>query len=193
MRCMFGIGLVAILAVLGQVAAVQAQDETPSAKATRKKLQQKISIEFKEVGFKAALDEIKSEFDNRLGIKIDTTTGISLNSKISYKAKDKTLETILNEMADKFEFGYYVISKPGDRYDGWLMVRKFKEKERGYEWGKEPKKEEPKDKGAQMHMNRLLNDLAQLIDEQAGVTSMVYERRLWAEYRSKFQLTPGCF
>ena len=55
-------------------------------------------------------------------------------------AKDKTVEDVLNEMAEKFEFGWFVKSDPKDRYDGWIIIRKHKNKERGYEDGKEPKK-----------------------------------------------------
>jgi hypothetical protein len=119
----------------------QGEAETPSAKASRKKLQQKISLDLKEVGFKDLTEEIKREMDKPLSIKIDNTTGISNNSKVSYACMDKTVEQILNELADKYEFGWYVVSNVKDRNDGWIMIRKYKDKERGYEAGKEPKKE----------------------------------------------------
>jgi hypothetical protein len=126
--------LVSVNPVLGQ--------DTPSAKATRKRLQEKITVEIKETPFKEAIEEIRRELNNKVSFKIDNVSGISNNSKVTIIAKDKTVEAILNELADKYEFGYYVISSNDkDRYNGWIMVRKFKDKERGYESGKEPKKD----------------------------------------------------
>ena len=137
-----GIGLVVIVCVVtvGTSLAVPGGEETPSAKATRKKILQKISVDEKEIQFKGMLDAIRGEMDKPASFKIDNNSGISNNSKVTYSAKDKTVEQILNELADKYEFGWYVVSNAKDRNDGWIMVRKYKEKERGYEAGKEPKK-----------------------------------------------------
>jgi hypothetical protein len=116
-------------------------EETPSAQAARKKLKQKISIDEKDIGFKQMLDTIKSEMgDKYVSFKIDNISGISNNSKVSYTAKDKSVEEVLNELADRYDFGWFVVSNAKDRNDGFVMVRKAKEKERGYEAGKEPKK-----------------------------------------------------
>ncbi len=153
MRC-----LLASVIVLGVCAGPLLGQDTPAAKATRKKLKEKITIEFKELPMREAMGEIKREFNNRLGIKIDNVSGISNNSKISYTAKEQTLEKILNDLSDKYEFGYIVLSKNGDRYDGWIIVRKSKDKERGYEAGKEPKKT----KGAQLTPDRQAAEIAAL-------------------------------
>lgn len=131
----------AAFCVLALVCVVQAlAQESPSAKATRKKLQQKISVDFKDVGTKAIFDEIKGEMDPAVAFKIDNASGISNNTKLTYKADNKAVEEILNEMSDKFEFGWIVKSDPKDRNDGFVIIRKAKEKERGYEAGKGPKK-----------------------------------------------------
>jgi hypothetical protein len=137
-----GMGLVVAMCVatVGTSLAVPGGEETPSAQAARKKLKQKISIDEKEIGFKAMLDAIKGEMEKPVSFKIDNMSGISNNSKVTYTGKDKTVEEVLNELADKFDFGWYVVSNAKDRNDGWVMVRKFKDKERGYESGKEPKK-----------------------------------------------------
>jgi hypothetical protein len=130
-----------VLALVPVPAGVRAQtEESPAAAAARKRLQQKISLELKETGFRDLTDEIKREMDKAVSFKIDNTSGISNNSKVSITCKDKTVEQILNELADRYEFGWYVVSNPKDRYDGWVLIRKHKEKERGYEAGKEPKK-----------------------------------------------------
>jgi hypothetical protein len=142
MRRLVIVGLVAVLGVafLRSEWARAGDDETPLAIAARKKLQQKITLDAKEVGFKALTEDIKREMDKPPFFKIDNTTGISNNTKLSYSCKDKTVEQVLNELADKYEFGWYVVSNPKDKNDGFVMIRKHKDKERGYESGKEPKK-----------------------------------------------------
>jgi hypothetical protein len=132
--------VVVCVATVGTGLALPGGEETPSAQAARKKLKQKISIDEKEIGFKAMLDAIKGEMDKPVSFKIDNISGISNNSKVTFAAKDKTVEEVLNALADKYEFGWYVVSNAKDRNDGFVMVRKFKDKERGYESGKEPKK-----------------------------------------------------
>jgi hypothetical protein len=122
------------------LAAVSLAQETPSAKATRKKLQQKISVEWKEVGVKAITEDIKREMDPAVAFKIDNVSGVSNNAKITYKADNKTVEEILNALSDKGEFGWFIKSDPKDRNDGFVIIRKHKDKERGYESGKAPAK-----------------------------------------------------
>jgi hypothetical protein len=140
MRRLVKIGIVVAVCVAWAAAAgAAAAQESPSAKATRKKLKQKISVDFpKETRLKEVVDEIRREFDNRLGIKIDNTSGISNNSKVTLVAKDQPLEKILNDLCTRYDMGYYVKSDPKDRNDGWIILRRSKVKERGYE-GKESK------------------------------------------------------
>jgi hypothetical protein len=143
MRSFLGRSTVAaVCAALAWSAGSAAAQETPAAKATRKKLDMKISVEFKDTRLKDAFDDIKREFDNRLGVKIDNPSGVSNNSKVTYKADEQTLKKILDELCTKYEMGWFVLSKPGDRYDGFIVIKKGTE--RGYEKGKEPK-DEPKD------------------------------------------------
>ena len=60
---------------------------------------------------------------------------------MSFKGKDVTVEKVLNELADKYDWGWVVVSNPSNnKVDGSVMIRKGKGKERGYEAGKEPKK-----------------------------------------------------
>jgi hypothetical protein len=130
----------AFAALAGLAPHAGAQD-TPSAKATRKRLQEKISIDLADVRLKDALDDLKRELSKPISFKLDNVSGISNNSKVTYTAKDKTVEQILNDLCDKYDMGYVVQSKANDRYDGWVILRKGKGKERGYEAGKEPKQE----------------------------------------------------
>src|SRR4029453_11705026 len=115
--------------------------ESTAAKTTRKKLQQKITVEFKEEGTKAVIDQIAGEMDKAPKFKIDNASGVSNNTKITYKAKDKTVEQVLNDICDKLDCGWYVVSNAANnKVDGSVVIRKStKGKERGYEAGKEPK------------------------------------------------------
>jgi hypothetical protein len=118
--------------------------ESKAAKATREKLKQVIAeFDLKEVGTKDFFQDVNRELDKQINFKIDNTTGISNNTKISYKGKKVTVEKMLNDLSDKYEFGWVVISNPGNnKIDGWVIIRKSdKGKERGYEVGKEPKGE----------------------------------------------------
>lgn len=144
------IHLVVVLAGIAVLAPQAWTQESKAAQTTRMKLKQKISVEFKEIGTADIFKEIKNEMDKPVNFKIDNVSGVSNNTKLTYKAKDKAVEDILTEMSDKFDFGWVVISNAGNnKVDGWVIIRKSsKGKERGYELGKEP----TKDKGASLFM-----------------------------------------
>ncbi|MCI0642995.1 MAG: hypothetical protein L0Y72_10870 [Gemmataceae bacterium] len=128
-----------IVMLLVAAAGVALAQESPAAKSARKRLQQKIAeVEWKNTGTKPIFDDLKREMDMPVSFKIDNASGVSNNTKLTYSAKNKTVEEILNGLCDKGEFGWYVLSNPKDRYDGWVIIRKHKEKERGYEGGKKP-------------------------------------------------------
>jgi hypothetical protein len=104
-----------------------ADDDTPAAAKTRKLLKKKISVDFKDTRLEDAMNEIKEEVK---GFKflLDAKGGVSRNQTITYSAKDKTVEVILDEMLKKPDLGYIVISKKGNAYDGLIQVRKSKER-----------------------------------------------------------------
>lgn len=132
--------LVTGLVIAMSLAGVAAAQESTAAKATRKKLQQKVSLDLKEVGLKAFLEEINNEVDKAIKFKIDNTSGISNNMKVGFKGKGVTVEKVLNAIADKYDFGWIVVSNASNNtIDGRVLLRKAKEKERGYEAGKGPK------------------------------------------------------
>ncbi len=119
-----------------------AAQESKAAAATRKILQSKVTLNCKEVGLKDFLDsDLNGELEKGLRYKIDNASGVSNNMKVSYTGKDVTVEKILNDLADKYDFGYYVVSNvANNKEDGKVVIRKSsKGKERGYEAGKEPK------------------------------------------------------
>jgi hypothetical protein len=130
---------VAVLCSLALVAAAaddddKGKDDTPKAAKTRELLKKKIDVEFKDTRLEDAMDEIKDQVKG-LKVLLDTKGGVSRNQTITYQAKGKTVEQILDEMFKKPELGYIVISKKGNAYDGLIQVRKSKE--RGFEKKKE--------------------------------------------------------
>jgi hypothetical protein len=104
-------------------------EDTPAAAKTRKLLQTKISVDFKDDKLSDVVDEIKDQVKG-LKFLIDTKGGVSRNRTITYKAKDKTVAQVLDEMLKKPALGYVVISKKGNAYDGLVEIRNSDE--RGY-------------------------------------------------------------
>ncbi len=102
-------------------------------------MQQKLSVDWKDVGVKAIVDDVKREMDKPVAIKIDNTSGVSNNSKLTFKADNKTVEEILNGLSDKGDFGWFIKSDQKDRNDGFVIIRRYKNRERGYEGGAAPK------------------------------------------------------
>lgn len=125
---------------LAGTALVLAQEST-AAKTTRKKLQQKISVEFKEERTADVFKSVFDEMDKPVKFKINNASGVSNNTKITYKAKDKTVEQVLNDLSDKLDCGWIIISNAANnKVDGSIEIRKStKGKERGSEAGKDPK------------------------------------------------------
>ncbi len=72
------------LALSVQGAAAQ---ESAAAKATREKLKQVIDIDEKEIGAKVFFDTVSGEMEKPVKFKIDNVSGVSNNSKGTYKAK----------------------------------------------------------------------------------------------------------
>jgi hypothetical protein len=137
-------------------AADKPQKDTPSAAKTRQRLKQKISVEFKDTRMKDAFEDIRRQLENRVSFRLDNEGGVSNNSTVTFKADDQPAEKVLGDFCTKFELGYVVISKEKDRYDGWVLIKKGKE--RGYPAGAEVAKDgdspndkpevKPKDKAA---------------------------------------------
>jgi hypothetical protein len=126
------------------------EKDTPKAAETRKKLQEKISVDYQDEPIRNVAEDLKSKVKG-LGVKIDSTGGVSGNIKITYKGDDETLEKVLAGMFKKNGLGYIVVSKAGNAYDGTLLIKQGKE--RGYPVGEEPdqtaaKDDEEKDKTA---------------------------------------------
>ena len=103
-----------------------ADDDTPQAAATRKKLQMKVSFTFKEQSLSECLDDIKEA--TGVTFIIDTKGGVSRNQKINVSVKDVTLAELLDKMFEKNGLGYIVVSGAKDAYNGSVLIKQGKER-----------------------------------------------------------------
>jgi autotransporter-associated beta strand protein len=127
------------LAALGSLCATglfaddKAGDDTAKAAATRKILKEKISVSFKDTRLEDAIEEIKDTLKEKkkpVVIRLDAKGGVSRNQSINFKADDKPLEEIFDQMFKKNGLGYIVISGKNNAYDGSILIKQGKE--RGY-------------------------------------------------------------
>src|SRR5262245_43933686 len=100
----------AMAALVVVPANVRAED-TPKAEAMRKILKTtKLTVEFDDMRLEEIMEELKEKV---AGFKflLDSKGGVSRNSKLTYKAKDQTVEEVLNGLCTKGgDLGWYVIS-----------------------------------------------------------------------------------
>jgi hypothetical protein len=165
------------LAVCGLTLWAQASKDSPAAAATRKKLQAKVSVDFKDAKMseiaKELKDKVKDATGQELSIVLDNVGGVSNNLTVpKYQAKDKTVAEILDEMFKPLDMGYIVISKEyknyKGRYDGWVLF--VKGKERGYAEGIEPKETPAKDKAKTSDKDKVAKDKAKTDDKDKAKT-----------------------
>ena len=133
-----GLPLVALIASFAS-----ADEDTAKAAATRKLFKHKVTVEYKDQALREVVDDLKEQVKG-LSIKPDTKSGVQLNTKITLNGKDMPLEDVLNAICEKNGWGYYILSKEKNAYDGQLVLKVGKE--RGYEEGKEPSAKNDKDK-----------------------------------------------
>jgi hypothetical protein len=145
------------VALVGSLALAQ---DSVRAKQTRALLKKTtLDPEWKEEMTRVILAELKSETNDKVTFIVDTVSGMSMNSRMTYKAKKVSIEKILNELADKNDFGWFVFSNPKDPNDqknGKVILRKgAKGKERGYEFGTEPKEDKKEKESSSLEPGRL--------------------------------------
>ena len=99
---------------------------TPAAELTLSKaLKAKVSGDFTNV----RLGDVLKDFADQADMKSDLLVlwaygeGFPYAQKVTYRCKDKPLEAALDELFRKAGgLGYVVVSKEGDRRDGWVML-----------------------------------------------------------------------
>src|SRR5688572_12220360 len=104
MRRLFG--MVAVFGVMLAGGLALAQDSV-RAKQTREALKKIIldEVEYKEEMTRVIFDDLKRESNNKVSFVIDNASGMSNNTRMTYKAKKVSIEKILNDLADKNDFG----------------------------------------------------------------------------------------
>src|SRR6476469_9631063 len=134
-----------LVCVVAVAHAADPPKDTQAAHFTRtKKLKGKVTVEFKNEFLRDCFKELSSQLeDQKLGaLSVTNATGVSLNTRVTFAAKDVTAEEAIDGLLKQLDLGYYVVSKEKDRYDGWLMITKGPE--RGYPAGVAAPKGEPK-------------------------------------------------
>lgn len=108
---------------------------TPAAEFTRTKaLKAKVSADFKEVRLGDVLKEFAAQADMRSDMLILWAygPGFPYSQKVTYACKDKPIDAALGELFTKVGgLGYVVVSKDGDKRDGWVLLTTTGE--RGFE------------------------------------------------------------
>lgn len=99
---------------------------TPAAELTRtKSLKAKVSIEAREARLGDVLKEFAVQADTRSDMLIMWAYGPGFphSQKVTYACKEKPIEDALDELFTKTGgLGYIVVSKDGDRRDGWVLL-----------------------------------------------------------------------
>jgi len=119
-----------LVVVLFMAAPALAEDKlTPEATKTKnERLKVKASVEWKNLFLRECMAELVSAMKDadlgKIEIKFDAAGGVSMNTRMTYSAKDKTIEEILNEFLPANDLKYTIISKKGDKTDGGLLLKK---------------------------------------------------------------------
>ena len=101
--------------------------QTAGAELTRTKaLKVKVSIDAKNGRLGDVLKEFAAQADMRSDMLVMWAygTGFPHSQKVTYTCKDKPLETALDELLTKAGggLGYVIVSKEGDKHDGWVLL-----------------------------------------------------------------------
>ena len=138
-RYVYTLSLIAF-ALAGAVA--QDAKDTEKAAATRKALMSKISVDYKDTLMQDVVtdlaDQMKTATSMKVATKLDVTSGVSQNTKVTHEAKNKTVAEVLDEIGKKYDIGYVVVSGTyksptktfGKEFDGTIIIKKGSE--RGY-------------------------------------------------------------
>lgn len=105
---------------LAPTALAQDKKDSPLVAAARKKIEKTLTVEFKDQPLKDVMNELGGEVELRFYLG----TGVPQHKSITYKAKDKSLKMILDEMLKPHGLGYIIHrkEKDGDRYEGWVQI-----------------------------------------------------------------------
>jgi hypothetical protein len=118
---------ISIVGLMMVVPAAAADKETPAATKTRaERLKVKVTVDWKNQFLRDCLAELNSAMDDAgLGkIEFKNGTGVSMNTRMTFSAKDKPIADVLDGLLKTNDLAYEIISKKGDKADGGLMIKK---------------------------------------------------------------------
>jgi hypothetical protein len=107
-----------VLAFAFCLTALHAEDSPKVAKA-RKLLKTKVTCDYSDTPLSEVKDDLKEQVKGLL-MQLDNKNGVSNNTKITYKAENKPLEDVLDEMLKKYSLAYEII--PNGAYAGSVKV-----------------------------------------------------------------------
>jgi hypothetical protein len=120
-------GLVVVLFVVSPGLAEDKLTEA-AAKTKNERLKVKATVEWKNLFLRECLAELVSDIKDadqgKIEVKYDAAGGVSMNTRMTYTAKDKTVGEILDEFLSANDLKYQIISKKGDKADGGLLIKK---------------------------------------------------------------------
>ena len=114
-------GLVMLCMMIG-LTAQEKKTEPPIIAKTKKKLKTKITVNFNDEKLKDVIKELEEGAEVKF--RLDTKGGVSGNMSFTYKAEEKPLKDILNEMFKGKGLGYVIHRKTNnnDRYEGYIDI-----------------------------------------------------------------------
>ncbi len=106
--------------------ATSAAKPTPAAEFTRaKSLKTKVNASFTDTRLGDVLKEFAAQVDMRADAQLLWAYGpdFPFAKKVTFACKEKPLEVALDDLFKKTGgLGYVVVSKDGDRHDGWVLL-----------------------------------------------------------------------
>lgn len=124
MRLLFG-ATIALAVFLTPAWAAKDKDnkDPPFIKTVKKKLQTKVTVDYKDTMLREVVADLKGQVDN-LSIYINTANGLSQNQRVTYKAKDKPIDEVLTGMFKGTDLSWTIGREKDRRYKGWVIIRK---------------------------------------------------------------------
>lgn len=130
---LFGSGFGSVALVSGAPQKDEKKDDkkdggkpTAASELTRgTSLKAKMSVAFTDARLGDVMKEFAAQVDMRADAQLMWAYGpnFPFAQKVTYSCKDKPLEEALDELFTKLgTLGYLVVSKEGDKYDGWILL-----------------------------------------------------------------------
>jgi hypothetical protein len=96
--------------------------DSPIVAKTRKKLETKVSVDFKDERLKDVLKELEEK--GEVKFRLDTKGGVSQNMAVTYQAEEKSLREVLDGIFKGKGLGYIIHRKQNnsDRYEGYIDI-----------------------------------------------------------------------